>query len=37
MTPIATTLLDGLTPETMRAAHELVETRRTIGKIVIAT
>ncbi len=37
MTPIATTLLDGLTPETMRAAHELVETRRTIGKVVIAT
>lgn len=35
--PIATTRLVGLTPETMKAAHELVETRRTIGKLVIAT
>jgi NADPH2:quinone reductase len=34
--PIATTQLDGLTPETMKKAHELVETRRTIGKLVIA-
>jgi hypothetical protein len=34
--PIATTQLDGLTPETMKEAHELVETRRTIGKLVIA-
>jgi NADPH:quinone reductase len=36
MTAIASTRLDGLTPETMRSAHELVESRRTIGKIVIA-
>jgi NADPH2:quinone reductase len=35
--PIATTLLDGLTSGTMRAAHELVETGRTIGKVVIVT
>ena len=35
--PIATKQLDGLTAETMRAAHELVESRRTIGKVVIAT
>ena len=35
--PIATTCLDGLTPETMKDAHELVETRRTIGKVIIAT
>lgn len=34
--PIATKRLDGLVPETMRLAHELVETRRTIGKVVIA-
>jgi len=34
---IATTRLEGLTGETMRVAHELVETTRTIGKIVIAT
>jgi len=34
--PIATTRLNGLTPETMRNAHELVESRRTIGKVVIA-
>ena len=34
---IATTRLEGLTGETMRAAHELVETARTIGKVVIAT
>ena len=35
--PIATKRLTGLTVETMKAAHELVETRRSIGKIVIAT
>ena len=35
--PIATTRLDGLSAETMKTAHELVETRRTIGKVVIAT
>lgn len=34
--PIATNLLEGLTAETMRKAHELVETGRTIGKVVIA-
>ncbi len=34
--PIATTRLDGLTAGTMKAAHELVETGRTIGKVVIA-
>ena len=33
--PIATTVLDGLTVDTMRAAHELAESRRTIGKTVI--
>ncbi|MFG1604972.1 zinc-binding dehydrogenase [Actinoplanes sp. NPDC049265] len=33
--PITTTVLDGLTVDTMRAAHELVESRRTIGKVVI--
>lgn len=35
--PIATTVLDGLSPDTMRAAHELAEGRRTIGKIVITS
>ena len=35
--PIATTRLKGLTPATMKAAHELVETGRTIGKVVIDT
>jgi NADPH:quinone reductase len=35
--PIATTRLTGLTPETMRTAHELLESGRTIGKVVIAT
>jgi zinc-binding alcohol dehydrogenase family protein len=35
--PIATMRLEGLTAETMKSAHELVETRRTIGKVVIAT
>ena len=34
---IANTRLDGLTGEAMRAAHALVETARTIGKVVIAT
>ena len=34
--PIATKRLSGLTAETMRAAHQLVETRHTIGKVVIA-
>ena len=35
--PIVTTRLTGLTPETMRAAHDLLESGRTIGKVVIAT
>ena len=35
--PITKKRLDGLTVETMKAAHELLETGRTIGKIVIAT
>ena len=35
--PISTTQLTGLTPETMRAAHDLLESGRTIGKVVIAT
>ncbi|ANY05864.1 alcohol dehydrogenase catalytic domain-containing protein [Pseudonocardia sp. HH130630-07] len=34
--PIVTTTLDGLTVDTMRAAHALVETGRTVGKTVIA-
>ena len=34
--PIMTKKLEGLTAATMRAAHELVEPRRTIGKVVIA-
>lgn len=33
--PIGTTTLRGLTPETMRTAHTLVESRRTVGKTVI--
>jgi NADPH2:quinone reductase len=33
---ITTTRLEGLTAGTMKAAHELVETAQTIGKIVIA-
>lgn len=33
---IATTRLNGLTPESMKTAHGLVETRRMIGKVVIA-
>jgi NADPH:quinone reductase-like Zn-dependent oxidoreductase len=35
--PIVTRRLEGLTVETMGTAHELVESARTIGKIVIAT
>ncbi|MGW6745531.1 zinc-binding alcohol dehydrogenase family protein [Streptomyces sp. NPDC055025] len=35
--PITTRRLDGLTAETMRTAHALVESGRTIGKIVIVT
>ncbi|MCB1470755.1 MAG: zinc-binding alcohol dehydrogenase family protein [Rhizobiaceae bacterium] len=34
--PIATTRFDGLTAQNMKAAHEQLERRRTIGKIVIA-
>jgi zinc-binding alcohol dehydrogenase family protein len=34
--PIVTTHLQGLTASTMRNAHELIETGRTIGKIVIS-
>jgi zinc-binding alcohol dehydrogenase family protein len=34
--PIVTALLEGLTTDTMRKAHELIETGRTIGKIVIS-
>jgi NADPH2:quinone reductase len=34
--PITTTRLNGLSLDAMRAAHELVETTRTIGKVVIA-
>lgn len=33
--PIATTLLKGLTAETMKSAHALVESGRTVGKVVI--
>jgi NADPH2:quinone reductase len=33
---IATTRLDGLTVESMKAAHELLETRHAVGKVVIA-
>ena len=36
MRPIATTCLRGLTAETMRTAHELLESSRTIGKVVIS-
>ncbi|HEX4253390.1 MAG TPA: zinc-binding alcohol dehydrogenase family protein [Pseudonocardia sp.] len=35
--PIVTTTLNGLSVDTMRSAHELIESGRTIGKIVIAT
>ena len=34
--PIVTTRLDGLSAETMRAAHQQLETAQTIGKIIIA-
>ncbi len=34
--PIMTTRLEGLTVETMKTAHEMIEQGRTIGKIVIA-
>jgi NADPH:quinone reductase len=34
--PIVTTPLEGLTTDTMRKAHELIESGRTIGKIVIS-
>lgn len=33
--PIVTTRLDSLTAQNMKTAHELLESRRTIGKIVI--
>lgn len=33
--PIVTTRLDGLTVRTMKTAHERLESRRTIGKIVV--
>ena len=35
--PITTTRLNGLSLDAMRAAHQLVETNRTIGKVVIVT
>jgi NADPH2:quinone reductase len=35
--PITTTRLNGLSVEAMRAAHQLIETTRTIGKVVIVT
>lgn len=35
--PIVTTRLTGLIPEMMRAAHDLLESGSTIGKVVIAT
>ncbi len=35
--PIVTTRLTGLTPEMRRAAHDLLESGSTIGKVVIAT
>jgi NADPH:quinone reductase len=34
--PIVTTLLEGLSTDTMRKAHELIESGRTVGKIVIS-
>jgi hypothetical protein len=34
--PIATTILHGLNPKTMRTPHEQVESSRTVGKVVIA-
>ena len=35
--PIVTMRLEGLSVETMKAAHEQLETAQTIGKVVIAT
>jgi NADPH:quinone reductase-like Zn-dependent oxidoreductase len=35
--PIVTTQLDGLSARSMKTAQKLLETRRTVGKIVIAT
>jgi len=35
--PITTTRLNGLSVEAMTAAHQLVETNRIIGKVIIAT
>ena len=35
--PIATRILRGLTAETMKDAHELLESSRTIGKVIIIT
>jgi zinc-binding alcohol dehydrogenase family protein len=35
--PITTTRLNGLSVDAMKAAHQLVETNRTIGKVVIVT
>jgi NADPH2:quinone reductase len=35
--PIATTRLSGPTPETMRTAHDLLESGRSIGRVVITT
>lgn len=35
--PITTTRLNGLSVDAMRAAHQLVETNRTIGKVAIVT
>jgi NADPH2:quinone reductase len=37
MRPIATKTLQGLTAETMKNAHELLESSRTIGKVIITT
>jgi len=36
LSPIVSTRLQGLTAETMKIAHERLESRRTVGKIVIA-
>jgi NADPH:quinone reductase-like Zn-dependent oxidoreductase len=35
--PIATTVVRGLSVDGMRRAHELVETGRTIGKVVLSS
>ncbi len=37
LSPIVTTHLQGLTVPSMRTAHELLETHRTVGKVVIET